>query len=181
MTYLERLRALKYQKGATCQTAKSAKTYTDGTQSHEPTSVDIDFVSFGSASGTPFSEKTHPLQRTLSALETRCPGLVPADRWELAVEDGRHFLAGWGEQAEALGWTARDLFGLHTSPAKPHPSYTRLSRYDETGLIWLLQGRPVVALTETTAAIQNPSGAITTYRRHNKPALGPPGTICNDR
>jgi hypothetical protein len=77
-------------------------------------------------------------------------------------------------------WTARDLFGLQTPPAKPHPSYSRLSRYDETGLIWLLQGRLVVALTETTAAIQNPTGAITTYRRHNKPALGPPGDSLDD-
>jgi hypothetical protein len=51
-------------------------------------------------------------------------------------------------------------------------SYSRLSRYDETGLIWLLCGREVVALTEATAAIQNPTGAITIYRRHNKPALG---------
>jgi hypothetical protein len=50
-----------------------------------------------------------------------------------------------------------------------------LSRYDESGLIWLLQERPIVALTEATAAIQNPTGAITTYRRHNKPALGPAG------
>jgi hypothetical protein len=57
-------------------------------------------------------------------------------------------------------WTARDLFGLQTPPAKPHPSYSRLSRYDETGLIWLLQGRLVVALTETTAAIQNPMLAV---------------------
>jgi hypothetical protein len=54
------------------------------------------------------------------------------------------------------------------------PSYRRLSRYDQTGLIWLLQGRPVVALTEAAAAIQNSTGAITIYLRHNKPALGPP-------
>src|SRR5262249_44217882 len=40
-----------------------------------------------------------------------------------------------------------------------HPSYRRLSRYDETGLIWLLQGRPVVMLTAATAAIENPTGA----------------------
>jgi hypothetical protein len=53
------------------------------------------------------------------------------------------------------------------------PSYRRLSRYDQTGLIWLLQGRPVVALTEAAAAIQSSTGAITIYRRHNKPALGP--------
>jgi hypothetical protein len=51
------------------------------------------------------------------------------------------------------------LFGLHTPPERPHPSYRRLSRYDETGLVWLLQGRPVVALTEATAAIQGSTGA----------------------
>ena len=52
--------------------------------------------------------------------------------------------------------TSADLFGLHTPPAKPHPSYSRLSRYDATGLCWLLQGRPVVVLTTDTAAIREP-------------------------
>jgi hypothetical protein len=117
--------------------------------------------------------------RTFSALETRCPALVPADRWQAAVEDGRRFLARWGEQAEALGWTSKDLFGLHTPPASPHPSYARLSRYDEAGLIWLLCGREVIALTEVTAAIQGTSG-VTVYRRHNKPALGPVGDSLDD-
>jgi hypothetical protein len=56
------------------------------------------------------------------------------------------------EQAAALGWTARDLFGLHMPPEHPHPSYDRLCRYDQTGLDWLLCGRPVVALTATSAA-----------------------------
>jgi hypothetical protein len=115
-----------------------------------------------------------------SVLQSQCPQLVPVSRWQHAVEDGRRFLAKWGEQAEALGWTARDLFGLHTPPDGPHPSYSRLSRYDETGLIWLLQGRPAVALTEATAAIQNPTGAITIYRRHNKLALGPVGDSLDD-
>jgi hypothetical protein len=36
---------------------------------------------------------------------------------------------------------------------------SRLSRYDETGLIWLLEGRKVLALTAETAAIHNPSGS----------------------
>jgi hypothetical protein len=128
---------------------------------------------------TPFG-RFNRFCRTLSALEARCPDLVPDAHWQAAVEDGRRFLARWGEQAEALGWTAKDLFGLHTPPEKPHPSYSRLSRYDETGLIWLLQERPVVALTETTAAIQNPTGAITIYRRHNRPALGPVGDSLDD-
>jgi hypothetical protein len=49
-----------------------------------------------------------------------------------------------------------------------------LSRYDETGLCWLLQGKEVIALTADTATIRNPvTGTITTYRRFNKPALGP--------
>jgi hypothetical protein len=75
-------------------------------------------------------------------------------------------LVRWGDQAAALGWTAQDLFGLHTPPATPAPSYRRLSRYDQTGLIWLLRGRPVVALSTATAAIENASGSITLYRRH---------------
>jgi hypothetical protein len=41
----------------------------------------------------------------------------------------------------------------------------RLSRYDPTGLIWLLRGRPVVAPTTATAAIENPTGAVTIYGR----------------
>jgi hypothetical protein len=96
------------------------------------------------------------------------------------VQDGRRFLAQWGEQASALGWTARDLFGLDRIPDKPAPNYRRLSRYDETGLIWLLQGRPVVALAESTAAIENPTGAITVYRKNNKPTLGPVGDCLDD-
>jgi hypothetical protein len=106
--------------------------------------------------------------------------LVSVSCWQQCVEDGRTFLARWGEQAEALGWTAKDLFGLHKPLEKPHPSYSRLSRYDETGLIWLLCGREVVALTEATAAIQNQTGNVTTYRRHNKPAFGPLGDSLND-
>ena len=72
------------------------------------------------------------------------------------------------------------MFGLHQPSATSHPSFSRLSRYDETGLIWLLRGRPVVALTEATAAIQSSTGALTIYRRHNKPALGPVGDSLDD-
>jgi hypothetical protein len=169
MTYLDRLRALKSEKGPPPHTDKTDKTPTG-----------IGYVSFDGARGTPFSEISSPLRRALSALESACPDLVPVARWQAAVDDGRRFLARWGEQAEALGWTARDLFGLHQPPGAPHPSYSRLARYDETGLVWLLQGRPVVALTEATAAIQSSTGAFTIYRRHNKPALGPIGDSLDD-
>jgi hypothetical protein len=106
-----------------------------------------------------------PYADILSALEARCPDCIEPRRWQQAIFDGQDFLFRWGEQAAALGWTARDLFGLHTPPAKPAPTYRRLSRYDETGLIWLLRGRAVVALTTHTAAIEKPSGAVTVYRR----------------
>jgi hypothetical protein len=98
-------------------------------------------------------------------LRAGCPDHVPADRWQQAIADAEAFAAEWGEQAHALGWTDADLFALHTPPAKPASSYRRLSRYDCTGLIWLLQGRPVIELTETAATIRAASGATLTFRR----------------
>jgi hypothetical protein len=115
-------------------------------------------------------------RRTFAHLQLRPPAYIPEDRWRQAVVDGKRFLAKWGEQAQALNWSSADLFGLHQPPVNPHPSYRRLSRYDATGLVWLLEGRSVLALTEATATILNPdTGAITTYRRFGKPALGPLG------
>jgi hypothetical protein len=165
MSYLDRLRALKSENAPPPPTDKTDKAPTE-----------IGSVSFVGTPGAPFSE----ILRVLHALEARRPELVPEARWRQAVADGQHFLARWGEQAHALGWTAKDLFGLMPVPAHAKPSLNRLSRYDETGVIWLLGGRVVVALTEATAAIQSSSGAITIYRRHNKPALGPVGDCLDD-
>jgi hypothetical protein len=109
----------------------------------------------------------NPYASTIATLEARCPNLVPVERWQHVVSDGKTFLTRWGDQAHALGWTARDLFGLIAVPEHAKPSFSRLSRYDETGLIWLLEGRKVLALTAQTAAIHNPSGSITTYRKHS--------------
>jgi hypothetical protein len=39
-----------------------------------------------------------------------------------------------------------------------------LSRYDVTGLIWLLHGRPVVALTADRAVIGTGGSGVTFYR-----------------
>jgi hypothetical protein len=105
------------------------------------------------------------LAEALGELERRCPNFILPTRWQRAVEDGHRFLSRWGEQAEALGWTPADLFSLHEPPAEPHPSYSRLSRYDCTGLVWFLDGQPVVALTAETATIKTLSGSILVYRR----------------
>ena len=120
-----------------------------------------------------------PYQSEFDALERKCPDFIDAERWRQAVEDGRQFLASWGEQAQAFGWTARELFGLHMPSERPAASYRRLSRYDETGLIWLLRGRPVITLTETTAAIQAATGVLS-YRKLSKPTLGPLGDSLDD-
>jgi hypothetical protein len=121
-----------------------------------------------------------PLTKVFNILERRCPDYVPQDRWHQAVDDGRRFLATWEDRATAFCWTPKDVFGLHTPPAKPHPSYSRLSRYDETGLVWLLEGRVVVAMSSSTAAIKHKSGSVTNYRKDNKPGLGPLGDSLDD-
>jgi hypothetical protein len=82
---------------------------------------------------------TSPLWRAFAEFEARCPDFVEISRWQAAVEDGRGFLAAWGEQAEQLGWTAENLFGLTEVPEKPSPRFDRTARYDRIGLVWLLQ------------------------------------------
>jgi len=57
-------------------------------------------------------------------------------------------------------------------PDRPGPKYQRLSRYDQTGLVRLLQGRPVIALTQAAATILAPSSASLMYHRRKKSAPG---------
>jgi hypothetical protein len=120
-----------------------------------------------------------PYTQAFAGLRSQRPQLIEHDRWQQAIQDADSFLTTWGAQAQALGWTAHELFGLHAVPPRPAPTYRRLSRYDETGLIWLLHDRPVVALAEATAAIQGTTGRLV-YRKHNKPALGPVGDCLDD-
>src|SRR6516164_8477185 len=115
----------------------------------------------------------------LAALRAECPVYVDAADWQQAIEGAHRFVTQWGKQAEALGWASADLFGLHIPPEKPAPNYRRLSRYDQTGLIWLLHGRRVVELTKDKDVIETATG-IVSYRRYNKPALGPLGDSLDD-
>jgi hypothetical protein len=88
----------------------------------------------------------------------------PEPRWRTLREDALAFLQGWAVQAPALGWAALDLFGVHAEA--PH------ARLDSMGLVPLLGGRPVVALTEDSAAIGAESGGTLTFRRRRE---WPPG------
>jgi hypothetical protein len=106
-----------------------------------------------------------PYAEPFDAFAHACPPYVEMYRWRQCVSDGRQFLDQWGPQAEALGWTARDLFGLHPTPTCPHPAYNPLGRHDDAGLCWYLHGRSVTALSSNVAAIQTLGGNALKYRR----------------
>jgi hypothetical protein len=102
---------------------------------------------------------------SLDALERRQPKLIEDAEWMQAVDDARAFLASWCVTAERLGWTADDLFGLPPIPEKPTPNCRRLSRYDLTGLVWMLRGRPVVSIGPHSATVATPSGGQLTFTK----------------
>jgi hypothetical protein len=108
----------------------------------------------------------------LAALRAKCPAYVPESRWRQAIADATAFISEWRQRAHGLGWTRPDVFGLHPVPERPAANYSRLSRLDSTGLIWLLRGRSVIALTATEAVMRCESGATLTYRRHDRLAPG---------
>ena len=64
----------------------------------------------------------------LAALRANCPAYVPEDRWRRAIADATAFISKWEAQAQALGWTARELFGLHTPPERPLAKLSATSR-----------------------------------------------------
>jgi hypothetical protein len=98
----------------------------------------------------------------LAELEQRsCPDWLSPDRWNDVLADAENFLSRWGAAAHALGWTALDLFGVHpTVPA---------SRFDLMGLLPLIQGGTVIALTEDGATLRRMTGAVLNYRRCTAP------------
>ena len=79
----------------------------------------------GTARGTVVG---HPYDSLLMALRSKCPELVEPERWLQAINDAEAFLSVWGAQAGALGWTARELFGLHPVPAQSAAAFRRSER-----------------------------------------------------
>jgi hypothetical protein len=85
------------------------------------------------------------------------PSDVPPSRWRQFVDDVGRFLDGpFRTIAAALGWGPYDLFGCN----RDRP----FARIDQGGLLWLLNGRKLVALSEDAAVIESPDGVRTTYR-----------------
>jgi hypothetical protein len=84
-------------------------------------------------------------------------GMSPL-HWAQFVRDARRFLAEWGAEAARLGWSAEDIFGVH--PLAPE------ARYDVMGIVPLIRGNEVVAISEQRATIRTPGGGHMTYYRH---------------
>ena len=89
------------------------------------------------------------------------PTSYPRERWMVLREDAYRFLSDWSAQAHRLGWTAFDVFGVHR--------HRPLVRFDCMGLVPLLRGRAVAALTEDQATIKTAKDQVLTYRRKNSP------------
>jgi len=92
-------------------------------------------------------------------LDPACPpGDVPTRRWQRFVDDVGWFLdSPFCAVAAALGWGSHDLFGCD----RDRP----FSRIDQCGLLWLLHGDRLIAMTDNTATIESPTGVRQTYRR----------------
>jgi hypothetical protein len=91
---------------------------------------------------------------------TRPPENIPPRRWVQFINDCNQFLKIWATQANALGWEALDLFGCDS--VKPY------SRVDRQGLVWILNGRRVIAMTAEAATIEGAGSSRLAYRRERK-------------
>ncbi len=87
------------------------------------------------------------------------PASCPDAKWQALREDAYHFLQDHAARAHELGWTALNLFGVH-----PVKSWIR---FDCMGLVPLLNGARVTALSGIEAVIEKPSGARVTFRKRH--------------
>lgn len=89
-----------------------------------------------------------------------CPDSVHPERWAEVVNDAGRFADAWAAKAVALGWNVLDVFGVH--PGKPD------ARFDRMGLVWLLRGKRILAISEDAAKLETSKG-YQTFRRVARP------------
>ncbi len=99
-------------------------------------------------------------QGVADLLALPCPASCPAEWWQALREDAYHFLRDWAARAQELGWPPLTLFGVH--PEKPR------ERFDCMGLVPLLNGAAIVALSHSEAVIEKSNGARLTFRRRGQ-------------
>ncbi|MCC2663873.1 MAG: hypothetical protein K0S81_2298 [Rhodospirillales bacterium] len=93
------------------------------------------------------------------------PRNYPERPWQQLIVDAERFLGGWAAQAAALGWPTWELFGCHCRAP--------WGRIQGMGLVLLLRGKELAALTATEAVIRTQTGARQTYYRQPRDPLDP--------
>jgi hypothetical protein len=79
-----------------------------------------------------------------------CPVSVEPNRWLQLQGDANRFVAAWGRQAAALGWSTLDIFGCHPT----HPA----DRYDAMGLVWMIADAEVVTMGAEVVNLRKAAG-----------------------
>jgi len=82
------------------------------------------------------------------------------DRWQSLIDDAGRFMDGWAVTVAAMGWTALEVFGVDG-----RMPYTRI---DQMGLVPLLGGSEVVAVSADSVTVQTSTGARQRILRANK-------------
>jgi TubC N-terminal docking domain len=93
------------------------------------------------------------------------PRSYPQHAWQQLIVDAQRFLDDWAVQAVALGWPAWELFGCHRR--------VPWGRIQGMGLVLLLRGDEIAALTATETVIRTRTGARQTYLRRLRDPLHP--------
>jgi len=114
------------------------------------------FLRVSAPEGTP----TEWIEGVALLRDAPAPRGYPQHAWQQLIRDAERFLDGWGAQAAAFRWRDWELFGCHRRAP--------WGRIQGMGLVLLLRGHEIAALTATEAVIRTPTGAHQAYRR--KPA-----------
>ena len=84
------------------------------------------------------------------------PPNVSEAHWRQAVDAAGRFADNWAAKASALGWTALDIFSVdRTAPE---------GALHTAGLIWLLQDKEIVAVTDDAVIVETVNGARQSFR-----------------
>ena len=110
--------------------------------------------------------KTRCLSTLIATLSpSRVPHRWPAATWPQFIADAQTFCGDWAERAFLSGWAAWELFGCHCRAP--------WGRIQGMGLVLLLRGHEIAALTPTEAVIRTSTGARQTFRRKSSDPLHP--------
>jgi hypothetical protein len=93
------------------------------------------------------------------------PRNYPSRAWRQLIVDAERVLDSWAAQAAGFGWRDWELFGCHRRAP--------WGRIQGMGVVLLLRGAEIAALTETEAVIRTRTGARQTHRRKLRDPLHP--------